>query len=606
MNNTQAEVSAVQNAAAVAPDAPRFPTVVVPLSRLRMCDKYQMRRTATAEAVEGLKALGASLAIVQLQNVVGYEAEDGMIALPAGGRRLQAFQMQRDEGNISPDHPVSVLLIPESLAAQASIIENEHRAAPHLADVYAAYASLRSSGMSVEEIALSQGTTVGNVQKLLALADVSPALFALFRENSASLAMMQALASVPDHARQEAAWDASKNTHASYRVERIRSFLSADEIPARSTLVRYVTLQTYQDAGGEIRRDLFADDEDGVYLKSPDLVNELAKQKLARSRKVKALANEGWGWIEFIPTFDYDTRKAFGGGRNYLHSADDWDASVKALAGCVVHLEGDGSIGIDRGLVRAEDRKAVAALQKQAKAKGQEIKGLSLPAADTRPEHSQALLQRLAAQKVAAIQAELLKSTELATRLFVAQMSGSMFSRDDRTHRWFDASVNSAAYDLTKTDESLVDSAAWKAIEAQEQMWKGLVPTDAKARTVWILEQPMELVTRLQSYLVARSFYRTGTTWGDTNGAHIDSMASLIDLDMAAWWTATADSYFSHVSKAQIVDAVVAATDKETAAPLEGMKKGEAAKAAEVALAGKRWLPSPLQTETATAETPRC
>lgn len=602
MKNSQVEVDAVQDVADVADVAvgAQYPTIIAPLSQLRHCDKYQMRHTPTAAADEGLEALGESLCIVQLQNLIGYEVDDGTIAIPAGGRRLTGFQMQRDKGKISPDHPVKVMLIPEALAAQASLIENEHRAAPHLADIYSAYANLRSSGMSVEEIALSQGVPVSGVQKLLALADVSPKLFDLFRQNSVSLATMQALASVPDHARQEAAWTATKHQSEDYRHYSIRRILAADEMPACSVLARYVKLADYEAAGGEVRRDLFAEDDDGVYVTNPALLTQLAATKLERSRKAKGLTQEGWGWIEYIPTFTQDMRKAYGGAQNSTDSTEEWDASVKALTGCVVHLQGDGTIAIERGLVRAEQRKALAALKKQSKAEGQEIKGLSLPAADTRPEHSQALLDRLAAQKVAAIQAELLKRSELPTRLFVAQMAGSVFGHRDHSKRWFDADINSAAADLISTDAALESSEAWKAIQAHEQMWKGLVPTDAQELTAWILEQPMDLVTRLQSYLVARSFYRYGSSWNYNGGKHIDSMAQLVDLDMAQWWTPTATSYFNHVSKAQIADALIASGETVVAGSMDDMKKGEFAKAAELAIAGKGWLPSPLHTHDVT------
>jgi ParB family chromosome partitioning protein len=63
--------------------------------------------------------------------------------------------------------------------------------------------------------------------------------------------------------------------------------------------VRFVGLDTYEAAGGGIRRDLFAEGDAGVYLTDAALLERLAQDKLAGiAAEVKA---EGWAWVDATP-----------------------------------------------------------------------------------------------------------------------------------------------------------------------------------------------------------------------------------------------------------------------------------------------------------------
>jgi ParB family chromosome partitioning protein len=80
----------------------------------------------------------------------------------------------------------------------------------------------------------------------------------------------------------------------------LRDRLTEREIDAyRHPLVRFVGLDTYEAAGGGIRRDLFAEGDAGVYLTDAALLERLAQDKLAGiAAKVKA---EGWAWVDATP-----------------------------------------------------------------------------------------------------------------------------------------------------------------------------------------------------------------------------------------------------------------------------------------------------------------
>jgi len=84
----------------------------------------------------------------------------------------------------------------------------------------------------------------------------------------------------------------------------LRERLLEREIDARrNPLVQVVGLDNYEAAGGGIRRDLFADDDSGVYLTDAALLESLAQDRLAAiADEVHA---EGWSWVDVAPTATY-------------------------------------------------------------------------------------------------------------------------------------------------------------------------------------------------------------------------------------------------------------------------------------------------------------
>ncbi|MBN0654273.1 chromosome partitioning protein ParB, partial [Pseudomonas aeruginosa] len=89
-----------------------------------------------------------------------------------------------------------------------------------------------------------------------------------------------------------------------------RDRLTEREIDAyRHPLVRFVGLDGYEQEGGGIRRDLFAEGDKGVYLTDAALLERLAQDKLAGiAAKVQA---EGWAWVDATPGMTHADLQAF-------------------------------------------------------------------------------------------------------------------------------------------------------------------------------------------------------------------------------------------------------------------------------------------------------
>ncbi len=81
----------------------------------------------------------------------------------------------------------------------------------------------------------------------------------------------------------------------------VRQALTESAIQADDKLARFVGLDAYHAAGGVSRADLFGDE---VYLENPELLHQLAAEKLDGVRR--ELEAEGWKWVEVSPECDWN------------------------------------------------------------------------------------------------------------------------------------------------------------------------------------------------------------------------------------------------------------------------------------------------------------
>lgn len=625
----------------------------IPHSQLRLSEAYQARssqdRKQDAEILElkaTIKAMGGLL-----QNLVVVAVPDGSYEVCAGGRRWTALGLLIADGVFPADCPVPCLVIPAAHAHHASLIENIGRKAMHPAAVYAGYARLRAENWTVAAIAAAHGASESAVKKLLALGTVSPTLMQLFRDGKIKMDEMQALASVSDHARQEAAWKASASQPWN-RDYYIRQLLAETEMRGDTPVARYVTVVAYEKAGGEVRRDLFEND---AYLTDPEKVRSMADAKMQRSKLFKAVQAEGWLWVECRVSFEYADKKSFGEIQRVqqepskaqakqidglqkkietartklaeLQEAEDHDAAdldkvrglirgyegqlreiraelydypadLKALCGAIVHLDYHGDLTVTRGLIRQDERDAVAQATRCNDADGQTATGVDLPPVKTRPVHSEALTNRLQAQRVIALQYEVMMRPQLALCLLVEQMLGDMdWNRRSGSGDTFDFSARSAQHELANTDPEIKDCAAWTAVQEMIGSVTKDVPEDQSAVLPWLLNQSQADVLDMLAVLTSLTIYRRRSNAHGPETKHLDRLSGLVDLDMSKWWKPTPQSYLAHVSKDRLAAVVTEAVNAEMAKPLLAMKKVQAAAAAAQLLEGKGWVPELMRTQ---------
>lgn len=629
-----------QGSAASAAARPPGEVRNVPLSQLVHSPLNVRTRKRSQESLEELAALIYSQSV--LQNLVGYPEkskgeETGKIAIAAGGGRLDACLLLLSRGQIDADYPVPVKLVGEEEAIAVSLAENSGREPMHLADQYLAMrAMVEEQGKHLEEVAAAFGMTPLRVKRRLALAQVSPRLFALFREDKMSYEQLMQFTLTTDHALQEQVWDSTPEHSRQPRY--LRQLLTREEVSIRhDPLARFVGVEAYEQAGGDVRRDLFSDDSDG-FMKDAALLEALAVQRLTPAADAEKAAGAAWveirpraTWADINAYMHAETMRREPTGEaqaeldalhaqarkieDALERAEDGDDVAaleeqrevvdgkiaaceamldvimpehRALAGAIVRIDARGSIAVHRGLVRPEDKKA---LVEACKAAGPAAGVGGADAAADEPDkaaHSERLTRQLTAHRTAALQAMVAAQPNIALVVLTHRMLKSVFASElFAMESVCQLSLNETV--LTNDAQDLQESRAWLDMQARRDEWRKRLPLKKKGLFLWLLEQPLEVILSLMSFCVGCSINAVQSREGKNMAA--DELGLALGLDMADWWAATADSYFLHVSKARMAEVVTEAVSPDAGRNIAAMKKKDAAAAAEKALAGKRWVP---------------
>jgi ParB family chromosome partitioning protein len=221
--------------------------------------------------------------------------------------------------------------------------------------------------------------------------------------------------------------------------------MTAAHVSAGDERVRFVTLDAYTAAGGGVIADLFQPQNED-YLTDPALLDRLVNDKL--ERKAANVREEGWKWVEIIPSLAYDTLHSYGRTqgkrqalpakqakalakaekqRDELAAVDQltdeeaerydaledeiealelaqlvWSDRQKAKSGVVIGIHRGGKLEIARGLIRPADIKAVKqAAEKEAAGDPPPLPaapGLSAKLADDLTAHRTLALRALLAE----------------------------------------------------------------------------------------------------------------------------------------------------------------------------------------------------------------
>jgi len=420
--------------------------------------------------------------------------------------------------------------------------------------------------------------------------------------------------------------------------------LANDEIPATDKHVRFVGLSAYEAEGGIVRRDLFAEGEDGAYIADPAKLTRLVNAKLQTI--AQALETEGWKWITVQPEIDhtfvnrhrrvnapllplsaedeaeiqtleterdadadqvdgdddngeYETRDRFGEINERIRAIRasrqrDYSAEMKASCGVIVGVGHNGEAEVIRGLLRKEDEAALVQ-----NGTGSETASTATPSsteADESPAYSAALIESLTQHKTAAIAIELSQQPSIALAALVHALVLNEFGLDLHFHR------SKSSVQVSSRQAFLADatgSTALATLELKKIEWANQFPTTAEALFSWCLTQPQEKLLELLAYCVSRTVHgvQTKTDNDPARLQHTDELARALGFDLSKCFTATAENFFLRVSKSKIADAMGEAGTPITADGMKG-KKAELAALAESKLAGTGWLPEPVRIQS--------
>jgi ParB family transcriptional regulator, chromosome partitioning protein len=608
----------------------------IPLDRLKRSDDNVRKMPHNKAQIETLA--NSIHAHGQIQNLLVKTETDetgsatGFYLVTAGeGRRLaQLVRVKRKQ--IKADELIPCVIDDTRNAVAVSLAENEIRQPTmHPADQFVAFKNLVDAGQSMEDIAAQFSVTALIVQRRLKLANVAPEFIESYRKGTVALDVLMALALTDDHSKQRDVW-ASLRKHERHATV-IRQRLTHQEIAIDEPMVRFVGLKAYSKAGGQIRRDLFAEEESEGYVMDAELLRKLASEKLQQeAAKVQA---EGHAWVEIVPNLDYSAMAEYRHVQRVNRNPTDEEAAAlakleseratletdiedaqddderlsdlharmeaieadidalqerlaipkpeeQAVSGVLISIGHDGKLRVERDLIKPEDRarfdRAAKATQKAIKSEGP-------------PLHSAALTRRLSAHRTLGVQVALCEQPAIAFAALTHRLALQVFY--GHTHGSGSAvRVGPEVVDLNGYGADVKNSPARAALLAHLEQCRQRLPDDADGLLPWLLAHSEAEGLKLLACCVAVTV--DGVQGADTS-RDLDALTRATALDMRKWWSATAESYFGSVPKARILEVVREAVSPEVASALSDLKKGELVASAEQRLAGRGWLPPSLR-----------
>ncbi|MDX2274311.1 MAG: ParB/RepB/Spo0J family partition protein [Hyphomonadaceae bacterium] len=592
--------------------------IMIPLTKLVESEdnvRRANRKSGVSELASSIRSHGL------LQSIVVRETPQGKFAVIAGGRRLRALRMLAKAGDIEKNAPIPCRVISGDNAAELSLAENIVRQDMAVHEELEAFQRLVDSGEGPEAIAARFGVSPQHVARRLKLARVSPRLIEALKKEDATLDQLAALAIVDDHAAQEKAFFDAPDW--ARTPERLKTQLCQAHVPESDKLARFVGLGAYQGAGGAIASDLFAEaDDDSVrHLVDRDLLVQLAEGKL---QPIAArVCGEGWAWVEIavdgvawaqFPDRVREQHRVLTAAeeeeREQLYARLDeatdeaeieaieakidalavpeWRADEVALAGAVITLSHSGEPKVERGLVKAQDAKALKAIRRQRDKTDacDDAEGGSPPTLKPKPSLPGKLIDELMAHKTLALRAELASQPDLALRCVVFALAANA------TSDLGPLSLIRVRIDAADVGKLTIraESTAQAHYNGLLDTWRDRLPSDTGALWSYIATAHVSTLLELLAVLAAPAIeLRAG------RGEHIaDLLCEAAGLDMRKWWQASADSFFEHVRKDVTVNAIMEVNPTLDRAKLDKAAKKDVLARVKKTFKGKGWLPAPL------------
>lgn len=602
-------------------------------------------------ALVGISELADSIeAHGLIQNLTVRKAKKGSkYEVVAGARRLAALRLLVKEGRLAEDVVIPCKVLDAESDAEISLAENTQREAMHIVDEILAYRQLAEDGLAPEQIASRFGQSVITVRQRLKIAHLSPKILEVMRTDEMIVEQARALALSDDHEEQERVWFELAVWNREPR--NLRAMLTREHVRSTDRLARFVGIEAYEEAGGGILRDLFAEDV-STFLSDRPLLTQLAMDAVAQT--VEPLQAEGWKWVEV----SLDASALYGGGYGRIYpqarelteeeqaelsalgesygalqaqieayaegdpaladdearlaeiersiegiqnAAKNYDAQEMALAGCVVTIDHAGSLQISRGHVKPDDRAALERLrQGDADTDGAgDDDAVAMPATEPDDTYSAALVEELSAIRTAAMRVELASRPDIALAALLHPLVASAFYTGPASYRSeFPVEVSGQRRDLAA---SIKEPGAVRALgdwSAVKETWGDHLPGQPADLWEWLLEQPTARLLDLLAFVTAANLNAVKAKYDQSLGRleQAEHIATALDLDMRAYWTPDA-AFLSRLTKSGIADALgEAGFAADAVRAAEKAPKSEAVAEAEKLLNGTGWLPGPLRT----------
>ncbi len=207
---------------------------------------------------------------------------------------------------------------------------------------------------------------------------------------------------------------------------------------------------------------------------------------------------------------------------------------------------------------------------------------------------SDKLVADLTAHRTAALRDTLAQNPDVALVAAVHVLAGQTF------YLGFHGSCLTVQAQSTGLERhaTLDGTPAGKSIAARHEQWARQMPGEAADLWRFVASLDHDSLMALFAHCVSLTVDAVKLPRAGRREAldHADVLAQTVNLDMAAYWTATSASYFGRVTKPLILEAVREGRSAGEAQSIAAMKKPAMAESAERLLAESKWLPSIFRT----------
>lgn len=164
--------------------------------------------------------------------------------------------------------------------------------------------------------------------------------------------------------------------------------------------------------------------------------------------------------------------------------------------------------------------------------------------------------------------------------------------------------IGARSVSLETMAPGITDSVAGRQVADRHESWAVRLPKAAADLWSFVSGLPGDDLLGLLAHITGLTINAVANPMDRRPGAlrHADVIAETLELDMTAYWSATASSYLGRVTKAKISEAVAEGVSVEAAARIADLKKAEMVDSAEQLLAGRGWLPKTLRRAGQTFE----
>ena len=602
----------------------------IPLNKLVPSPRNVRRHNDPAADAE-LKASIAARGL--LQNLIVRPGAKGKFEVEAGERRRKAMLALADDKVLPKDHEVTCLVLEDTAegAIETSLAENFHRLAMNPADEAQAFASLIEAGASIEDVARRFGLTVRFVEGRLRLAKLAPVVFEALASGEITLNLAKAYGATSDQAIQARVFEQVSTGYYAPNPDSIRRMVLSGTVRGSDPRARLVGRDAYIVAGGLIERELF-DDEDSEAWADVALLETLAAAKMEEQAKVLA-EEQGLAWVK--PTLDpyashdlveglvrlpaepaplteaelarlneldtsYDEHAAI------LEDEDSAEEAVAAAEAAIEAIEREcqdirarppviaAELKSEAGMILVLSRDGTPVLQPvfygEREVVGGNDEAVEIVSGEAgegkrRAALSKRLVDELAMQRRDVLALHVASDPGLALDLMVFTLADAdtldYRARSATTLRGgtpagpiigFEAKDAAASASLAEFKSGLDEN--WRGGADVSERFDRFRALSDEARAAWL------------GHVVGRTLEASLNMAGERRIDFHDHLATLIGIDMAAWWRPTAANYFDRVSKAVILDALAAVGGPDLSSRFASVKKGDLAMSAERVFAG--------------------